>query len=258
MNRNSRWVWLVVVLALAVSVTACGKKEAETPSQPAATAPKAQPVDPATAATVSGTVKLEGAAPRATRVRMDADPVCAKAHTSAVGDNEVVVSNGMLANAVIYVKDGLGSRTFDTPQEPVVLDQRGCLYTPRVISVQASQPVHIKNSDPTTHNIHPVPQNNQEWNKSQPPGATDLNEKFAREEVAITVKCNVHPWMKSYIAVLRHPYHSVSSTDGSFSLKNLPPGDYVVAAWHERLGTSEQKVTVGASESKAIEFVFKQ
>lgn len=248
-------MWLV--LALAVSVTACGKKEAETPSQPAATAPKAQPIDPATAATVSGTVKFEGAAPRATRIRMDADPVCSKAHSSAVTTAEVDVANGMLANVVVYVKDGLGGRTFDTPQEPVVIDQKGCLYTPHVVSIQANQPLQIKNSDPTTHNIHPVPANNSEWNKSQPPGAGDLNEKFAREEVAIPVKCNVHPWMKSYIAVLRHPYHAVTPGDGSFSLKNLPPGDYVIAAWHETLGTSEQKVTVGASETKTIEFAFK-
>jgi plastocyanin len=243
---------------LAVSLVGCGKKETAETTAPAPAAPAAAPVDPATAAAVTGTVKFEGAAPRAARINMAAEPACAKAHSGPVVSEEVVVgSGGALANVIVYVKEGLGNRRFDTAREPVVLDQHGCLYKPRVLAVMVNQPIEILNSDATTHNIHPVPVVNREWNKSQPAGSAKLVESFAREEVAIPVKCNVHPWMKSYIAVFRHPYHSVTAAAGSFELKNLPPGEYTLEAWHEKFGTAQQKVTLGAKETKAVEFVFK-
>ena len=256
---KARYLYFVLAVALALSVNACGSKE--TAEEKPATEPSAAsaPVDPATAGSIMGTVKLEGAAPKAQRIRMDAEPNCSKLHTSPVMSEEYVIGyKGSLGNVVVYVKDGLGNRTFDTPKEAVVLDQRGCVYIPHVIAVQVGQPVEILNSDPTTHNVHPVPTNNQEWNKSQPPKAEKITQTFAREEVAIPVKCNVHPWMKSYVAVLKHPYFQVTGKDGAFDIKNLPPGDYTLVAWHGVLGPSaEQKVTVGAKEMKMIEFTFK-
>ena len=256
---KARFLYAVLAVALALSVSACGSKEKaeETPAAPAATA--SAPVDPAPAGSITGTVKLDGPAPKAQRIRMDAEPTCAKTHTTPVMSEEYVVGDkGGLGNVVVYVKDGLGNRTFDTPNEPVVLDQNGCIYVPHVIAVQVNLAVEILNSDPTTHNVHPVPSNNKEWNKSQPPKAEKIVETFAREEIAILVKCNVHPWMKSYIAVLKHPYFKVTGKDGAFEIKNLPPGDYTMVAWHGVLGPSaDQKVTIGAKESKAIEFTFK-
>jgi plastocyanin len=147
-------------------------------------------------------------------------------------------------------------QNFDPPAQPVTLQQKGCLYEPRVIAVQAGQKVDVVNADTTTHNIHPIPKNNREWNKSQPPGVP-IEESFAREEIAIPVKCNVHPWMRGYIAVFKHPYFAVTGKDGSFDLSNLPPGTYTIKAWHEKLGTSTQTVTIGANETKEISFVFK-
>lgn len=248
-------------LALVALVAAsCGKKESEE-SAPAATAQPAapaQPVDAATAGSVSGTVKLDGAAPKPRKINMAAEPSCASAHPGGVTDQEVVASaSGDLANVVVYVKEGLGSRTFDVPKQSVELDQKGCLYTPHVVALIAGQTLAVKNGDQTTHNIHPVPKNNREWNKSQPPGSPDLQEVFAREEVSIPVKCNVHPWMKSYIAVFKHPYFQVTGANGSFDLKNLPPGTYTIEAWHEKYGTTSQSVTIGAKESKAVTFTFK-
>ena len=253
---KARSLYFVLAIALAFSVTACGNKEEE---KPAATAPASAPVDPATAGSITGSVKLEGAAPKAQRIRMDAEPNCAKLHSSPVMSDEYVVGDkGGLGNVVVYVKDGLGNRTFDTPKEAVVLDQNGCMYVPHVIAVQVGQPVEIVNSDPTTHNVHPVPSNNQEWNKSQPPKAEKITQTFAREEIAIPVKCNVHPWMKSYIAVLKHPYFKITGKDGAFEIKNLPPGEYTLVAWHGVLGPSaEQKVTIGAKETKTVDFTFK-
>jgi len=254
---KGKYLSLVLVAALALAVVACGKKETAE-EQPAAPAPAAAPIDPATAGVVAGTVKLDGPAPKAQRIKMDAEPNCAKMHTGPVVSDEVVVGDkGALADVIVYVKEGLGNRTFETPKEPVELDQKGCIYSPHVLAVQANQPVEITNSDPTTHNVHPVPQFNKEWNKSQPPKAEKIVESFAREEVAIPVKCNVHPWMKSYIAVFKHPYFKVTGKDGAFELKNLPPGEYTLVAWHGTLGTDEKKVSIGPKETKTVEFTLK-
>lgn len=252
---------LSIMMCCALLLTlGCGKKEAEegAPAGPVAQAPAATPIDPATAATLVGTVKLEGSVPKPRTINMAAEPACAKEHAGKpVGSQEIVVgSGGALANVIVYVKEGLGNRAFDTPRQEVVIDQRGCLYTPRVVTVQTNQTLQVKNSDATTHNIHPVPLVNREWNKSQPAGAPAISETFAREEVAIPVKCNVHPWMKSYVGVFAHPYHRVTGADGAFELTNLPPGEYLIEAWHEKLGTAQAKVTLGAKETKTVAFTF--
>jgi plastocyanin/predicted small lipoprotein YifL len=258
-EMKNRYVYLLLCLALGFSAAGCGKKEPEAPAAPAASAPAAAPVDPATAGSVAGMVKLEGPAPKGRPISMAAEPSCAKEHGGKPVTSEEVVTGdgGSLANVLVYVKEGLGNRAFDTPKEPVVIDQKGCLYSPRVVAVQVNQPLEVRNDDQTTHNIHPVPTVNREWNKSQPAGAPPISETFPREELAIPVKCNVHPWMKSYISVFKHPYHAVTAKDGKFELKNLPPGDYVIVAWHEKLGTAEEKVTLGQKEAKAVTFTFK-
>jgi|SRR6516164_6191755 hypothetical protein len=209
-------------------------------------------------AALTGVVKFEGTAPKPSRIDMSADPLCAKAHpTPATTEDIVVGTNGGLANVVIYVSDGLAGRTFQPPQQPAVIEQKGCQYKPHVLAMQTSQKLDVVNSDETTHNIHPTPNNNREWNMTQPHGVP-LEQTFAREEIAIPVKCNVHPWMKGYIAVFKHPYFVVSDKSGGFDLKDLPPGSYTITAWQEKLGTLTQKITVGAGESKTLDFTFKQ
>jgi plastocyanin len=210
-----------------------------------------------TGATLHGVVHLEGKIPPAKPINMAADPVCAKQHPSPVMMQEVVAdANGDLQNVVVFVSDGLNGQVFDPPSQPAVVEQKGCLYEPHVVAVRANQTLELINGDATSHNIHPVPANNREWNKAEPPGSK-MEDSFAREEVAIPVKCNVHPWMKGYIVVFKHPYFAVTGRDGSFDLSNLPPGTYTIKAWHEKLGTSRQTVTVGADETKEISFVFK-
>jgi plastocyanin len=206
---------------------------------------------------VRGTVKFEGTVPKAKPINMAADPSCAKQHPSPVLTQEVMAdSKGDLQNVVVFVSDGLGDRAFDPPSQPVEMKQKGCMYEPHVLALQANQPVEVTNNDPTTHNIHPQPANNREWNKAEVPGSK-IEESFPRQEIAIPVKCNVHPWMRGYVAVFKHPYFAVTGKDGSFALNNLPPGTYTIQAWHEKLGTSTQKITIGANESKNIDFVFK-
>lgn len=213
---------------------------------------------PATAgATVRGTVRLDGKVPAAKTISMGADPACAKLHPAPVLAQEVMAdAKGDLQNVIVFVSDGLGDRTFDAPSQPAVVEQKGCMYQPHVLAVRANQPLELVNDDSTSHNIHPVPANNREWNKAEPPGSK-MEEAFAREEVAIPVKCNVHPWMRGYIAVFKHPYFAVTGKDGGFDLSGLPPGTYTIKAWHEKLGTATQTVTIGANETKEISFVFK-
>jgi len=256
MLANTVAVSVLALLAL-MMLAACNKKEnteqsSNSMSQPQA-APAATPIDPATVATVSGTVKFEGTAPKPSKIDMSQDPACK-------GMNEaenVVVENGDLANVFVYVKDGLGSRTFDVPKDAVVLDQSGFKYHPHVLGVMAGQTVQIKNDDQTTHNIHPTPKDNREWNESQPPSSPPLEKNFAREEVMLPVKCNQHPWMKMYVNVVKSPFFAVTDKSGKYEIKGLPPGDYTIAFVHEKLGEQDQKVTVAPKETKTVDQSFK-
>ena len=236
----------------------CNKKEnteqsSNTAEQPMAAAPAATPIDPATAATVSGTVKFDGTAPKPSKIDMSQDPACK-------GTNEaenVVVDGGNLANVFVYVKDGLGNRAFDVPKDPVTLDQQGCKYHPHVLGVMAGQTIDIKNDDQTTHNIHPTPKDNREWNESQPPSSPAIEKNFAREEIMLPVKCNQHPWMKMYINVVKNPFFAVTDKAGKYEIKGLPPGDYTIAFVQEKLGEQDQKVTVAAKDTKTVDQSFK-
>lgn len=221
--------------------------------------PAAPPANTGTdTAAVKGMVKLAGVLPTPARINMASDAVCARQHSAAAAYSEDIVGdkNGGLQNVVVYVSEGLGDRTFAVPTQPAVIEQKGCTYQPHVLAMRANQKLQVLNSDACTHNIHPVPANNREWNKAQPPSSI-VEETFAREEVSIPLKCNVHPWMRAYVAVFKHPYFAVTGKDGSFDLTNLPPGTYTLSAWHEKLGTASQKVTVGSNETKTVEFVFK-
>ena len=234
----------------------CGKKETaeEQPAAPSpAATPAATPIDPATAATVSGTVKFEGAAPKPAKIDMSQDPNCQGAN---VAEN-VVVSDGHLQNVFIYVKEGLGNRAFDVPKDAVTLNQTGCKYHPHMLGVMAGQTIKIVNGDPTTHNIHPTPKDNREWNESQAPKAAPLEKSFAREEVMLPVKCNQHPWMRMFVNVVKNPFYAVTGPDGKFEIKGLPPGDYTLAFVHEKLGEQDQKVTLAAKDAKTVDATFK-
>jgi plastocyanin len=229
--------------------------ESSAPATPAA-APTA--VDPATAGEITGKVSFEGTKPTMPRIKMDAVPACTQANKEPVFSQEVEVNdNGTLRDVYVYVKEGLGDKTFAVPSEEITLDQKGCYYHPHVIALMAGQKLKITNSDPTNHNIHPQPTDNREWNQSMPPGASPIEQEFARPEVMIPVKCNVHPWMKAYIGVQKHPFAAVTGTDGTFTIKGLPPGDYTIEAWQEKYGTQTMKVTVGAKETKTADFTFK-
>jgi len=258
---NNKTSWRIFVSALALSalllIAACNKNTEQssntTAEKQSAPAPMAAPIDPATVATVNGTVKFDGTAPKPSKIDMSQDPACKGSNESEA----VVVSGGDLANVFVYVKDGLGNRTFDVPKDAVVLDQSGCKYHPHVLGVMTGQTVQIKNDDQTTHNIHPTPKDNREWNESQPPSSPAIEKNFAREEIMLPVKCNQHPWMKMYVSVVKNPFYAVTDKSGKYEIKGLPPGDYTIAFVHEKLGEQDQKVTVAPKETKTVDQSFK-
>jgi plastocyanin len=254
-TKRSLGIGSLSILLAAALLAGCGKKETaeEQPSAPPPAAPTATPIDPATAASISGTVKFDGAAPKLAKIDMSQDPNCAGSNSA----ENVVVSGGNLENVFIYVKEGLGSRTFDVPKDPVTLTQSGCKYKPHVLGVMTGQTISIVNGDPTTHNIHPTPKDNREWNESQAPKAPPLEKSFAREEILLPVKCNQHPWMRMFVNVVKNPFYAVSGPDGKFEIKGLPPGDYTIAFVHEKLGEQDQKVTLAAKDSKTVDVTFK-
>jgi plastocyanin len=255
--KTSVAIWGVSASMGLALLAGCGKKEtaeeSPAPASPAATSAPATPIDPATAAAVSGTVKFEGVAPKPAKIDMSQDPNCQGGNTA----ENLVVSDGHLANVFVYVKEGLGNRTFDVPKEAVTLTQSGCRYHPHVLGVMAGQTIKIINGDPTTHNIHPTPKDNREWNESQATQAPPLEKSFAREEVMLPVKCNQHPWMRMFINVTKSPFYTVSGADGKFEIKGLPPGDYTLGFVHEKLGEQTQKVTLAAKDSKIVDVTFK-
>jgi hypothetical protein len=252
--------YLIAIGAFTLVITGCGGKKEQTSEAPAppANAPAGKAVDPATAGELTGTVKLDGTPPKMKNISLAAEPSCAKALTAPLTSEEVVTGDaGALANVVIYVKSGLEGYSFPTPSTPVKLLQIGCQYQPHVAGMMIGQTIDVLNGDQTTHNIHPIPTENREWNESQAPGAAPIEKSFAREEIGIPVKCNVHPWMKAYMAVLPNPYFQVTSKDGKFDLKNLPPGTYTIVAWHELYKTDPQTITIGPKETKSVNFTFK-
>ena len=258
MNKRT-WIAMLALLCLGLLLLAgCSKKEEQssnaTEEKGAAPAPAATPIDPNTVASVSGTVKLDGAAPKAAKIDMSQDAACKGTNNAET----IVADGGDLANVFVYVKDGLGDRTFDVPKDAVTIDQQGCKYHPHVLGVMAGQNIEIKNDDQTTHNIHPTPQANREWNESQPPKGAAIEKNFAREEIMLPVKCNQHPWMKMYINVVKSPLFAVTDKDGKYEIKDLPPGDYTLAFVQEKLGEQDQKVTLAAKDSKVVDASFKQ
>ena len=236
-----------------ILISGCGKSQPVSESDSSATKPATISVDAATAGTISGVVSFKGQPPKMKPLDMTADPGCPTGPQPA----EVVVANaGKLANVFVYVKEGLPQGNFAVPGEPVVLDQKGCRYNPHMLGIMVGQPLKITNTDTADHNIHDMPSNNPPFNESQSPTDKPVTKKFANPEMMIPVQCNQHPWMRAYINVMSHPYFAVSGPDGSFEIKNLPPGEYTLAAVHEKFGEQTLKVKVGSKETVKAAFVY--
>lgn len=214
--------------------------------------------DSGSPAAICGTVRFTGRLPKPARIDMAQEPTCERMHGGRLTIPSAVTGPGdTLADVIVYISGGLDGRRYDPPDHPVVIDQKGCMFSPHVLALRVNQKLLVYNSDPTVHTVHPLPENNRPWNRSQLESMPPIETCFAHEEIAIPVKCNIHPWMKSYVAVFAHPFFTITKCDGAFELRNMPPGTYTITAWHESLGISEQKVTVRSGETRELEFTFK-
>jgi plastocyanin len=246
-----RYPILCGVLALA----ACGGDKGATPA--ADTAAAAAAPAPAGGATITGAVRFTGTAPANPTIDMSEEAACQAKHTGAVTDPQVMVTNGMLANVFVYVKGGLpAGASYPAPATPVVIDQDGCLYRPRVFGAMVGQPIEIRNSDPVLHNIKAVPTANRGFNISQPSQGMKTTRTFATAEIMVPLECNVHGWMNAFVGVVSHPFFATSGADGSFSITGLPAGTYELEAWHEKFGTRTVSVTLTESGTATAEFSF--
>jgi len=243
--------------ALTSLILILGCSKTQPASEPSSASSAAKPatitVDAATAGTISGVVSFKGSAPKMKPLDMTADPGCPSGPQPA---EVVVAKDGKLANVFVYVKEGLPQGNFAVPSELVVLDQKGCRYNPHMLGIMAGQPLKITNTDTADHNIHDMPSNNPPFNESQSPTDKPVIKKFSTPEMMIPVQCNQHPWMRAYINVMSHPYFAVSSQDGRFEIKNLPPGEYTLAAVHEKFGEQTMKVKVAPKETAKAAFGF--
>ena len=223
-------------------------------SAPPKQAVVATPVDPATAGTIRIDVTYIGAVPTPKEFDMRIAPQCAAQHKEPVYDNSLVVEGGHLANAVVWIKSGLEKWVFAPPTEPVLIDQKGCVYHPHVAAAMVGQPVEFVNSDPEAHNVHARPQVANPFNFLMSRQGSKRTLTFDKAEVAVPVGCDIHPWMSAYVAVVGNPYFAVTPANGSVTLANVPPGEYVVGVWQEKLGTKEQPVTLAPRGAASIQF----
>ena len=179
------------------------------------------------AGTLKGHVKYDGKAPKPKRLRMDADPVCGSSHSGPVrSENFKMSKDGSMEEALVYLKNV--NYSGGVPSEPAVLDQQGCIYVPHVFGMMAGQELLIKNSDATLHNIHSMPKVNKEFNFAMPKVVKEKIVSFNKVEDPFYIKCDVHPWMKTWVLVSDHPYFAVSDKDGNYSISDIPPGEYEV------------------------------
>jgi hypothetical protein len=265
-KRAGFWLTFLILLSLSLFMLASCKKNEEADSGDDSGDEETAGVPykpPANLGSITGAIALNGAAPAPQSIDMSADTACQSKNPNAVAET-VVAKDGKLQNVFVYIKDGsvtggnrISGYTFPTPGNPVELDQVGCHYAPHIVGIQVNQKFKVVNSDPTAHNINVQPkQGNPSWNVSQPPSTPPIEKSFARPETLIPVKCNQHPWMKAYIGVLKHPFFSVSAADGSFTIKDVPPGKYTVVAWHEKFGEQTMEVTVPDNGAGTANFAF--
>lgn len=252
--KTGKWLVLLIGVTIAVSWACSNSQQTERPAAPV----KPTPIDEATVGEITGTVYFRGTPPQRLPILMGEDPICVKLHhgeTVRVVDGKVN-PNGTLPNAFVYVEKGAEKYVFAPPSAPVVLHQKGCMYSPHVFGVMVGQNLKVENNDPTTHNIHPMPVHNHQWNISQLPGAAPLYARFEHPEVMIPVKCSQHPWMKCYIGVMPNPFFAVTGSDGAYTITGLPPGSYTIGVWTATFGTRQQAVTIAPKQTVKLDFTF--
>jgi plastocyanin len=255
--KTTLWILFLPSLFF-LGLAACNNTQ-PAPQPSAAPASEQAPlavVDSATAGSIIGTISYKGPPlPKLHMLDMTQDPGCP---TAPQTPEMYALKNGKLANVFIYVKEGVPKGRFPVPSEPAVLDQKGCRYIPHVMGLMAGQQLKILNTDTTLHNVHSMPTTNPAWNESQNPMGQPIVKTFSKAEMMVPLQCNQHPWMRAYVSVMAHPYFAVSGEDGKFEIKNLPPGEYILAAVQEKFGEQTRKIKVEPKGVTNGDFIFSQ
>lgn len=259
MKKRFGMLCLAMMLAAVATATGCGPKAQETPatSDVAVATATGKMIDAATAATLNVRALFQGDAPAPKALPIQGNPECSALHPGGKAfSEELLVKDGGLQNVFVYVKSGLEGVSFPPPADKLTIDNKGCVYVPHVAGARVGQEIVFLNSDATLHNIHSFSKNSKGFNVGLPFQGMKQTKKFTASEVMVSLKCDVHPWMQGFLGVLDHPYFAVTDENGNTSIPNLPPGNYVLEAWHEKLGARSQTVEIGPRESKDVEFNF--
>jgi hypothetical protein len=237
------------LLLAGIALAGCGKTEDPDPVV------TPTPIDAATVGTIKGGVRFEGIPPVNLKLPVGGNAECAALHAGPAFDEAVLVKDGRLQNVLVYVKSGLEGKVFAWPKTPVRVANERCVYVPRVSGAMTNQPIEFVNNDPTAHNIHGFSSQG-DFNFTLLGKGLSNQVKLRKPELPLRVKCDLHPWMSGSVGVFPHPYFAVTGPDGAWVLKGLPPGEYEVEAWHERLGSQSRKAKLDARGSLDVEFVF--
>ncbi|MFQ5702346.1 MAG: hypothetical protein ACE5HU_10935 [Acidobacteriota bacterium] len=252
--KSNRWsAWALTAALIAPWPAGCGSVSEKPPPVP----PDALPAGTVLGqAVITGHVTYEGTAPAPEPINMASDSHCLGERTGqALREDLVVAPDGSLRNVYVHIVSGI-DRIFAPPAEPVRLEQKGCIYRPHVLGLRVGQPLLILDEDPTLHNVHSVSRSNEPFNFGMSVKGQKSIRYFHFPEVMIKLKCDVHPWMSCYVGVSTNPFFEVTGEGGRFEIENLPPGDYVVEAWHETLGTQRREVNVRDNERVEVTIDF--
>jgi len=246
-------------LTISLFIFSCTSQETGQPPRPIATKVEKVPVTTQSASygSLSGTVTLNGKPPKQKELKLGGDPQCLKPHGSKkIYAGDVLVKDGLVQNVFVYLKDPPKKGASNPPKEIITIDQKGCLYEPRIMGLRVGQNLEIKNSDPLLHNVHARSGTDSLFNFAMTTAGQTRKRRFKKPQVMVHIKCDVHPWMNAFVGVLDHPYFQVTGEDGSFKINKVPTGEYTLAIWHERFGEQNQQVTVDKDSSTSVNFVF--
>jgi len=179
--------------------------------------------------------------------------VCGK---DKMGPSLVIGPGNGIANVVVVVQATKGKKLEPATPNPV-FDQKTCEFHPHVLAFPAGSTIDVKNSDGILHNIHTTSTANPSTNQAQPKFKPLIQIKVEKPEWPIAVKCDVHGWMSGYWISEDHPYYAVTDASGAFKIADIPPGDYKVELWQEKLGKKEMPVTIKAKEETKVAWTMK-